>query len=71
MINLKRPWTSEEDQQLRQRGESGKSFTSIMARLKRTEMALRQRLQVLKIGLRESRPLQAATLDRAVVVEWP
>jgi hypothetical protein len=53
--NLRRHWTSEEDQQLRQMIESGKSFNSIMARLKRTGLAVRKRMQLLKIGLRENK----------------
>jgi DNA-binding NarL/FixJ family response regulator len=49
--NAKRPWEPEEEQQLRQMVEAGKSVTLISLRLKRTEMAVRQRLTVLKISL--------------------
>src|SRR6266404_7939611 len=44
-------WEPEEEQQLRQMVEAGKSVTLISLRLKRTEMAVRQRLNVLKISL--------------------
>ena len=49
--NAKRPWEPEEEQQLRQMVEAGKSVTLISFRLKRTEMAVRHRLTVLKISL--------------------
>jgi len=51
----RRHWTPEEDQRLRELIEAGKSLTLIVARLKRTEMAVRQRLHILKIHLREDK----------------
>jgi DNA invertase Pin-like site-specific DNA recombinase len=53
--NLRRHWTPEEDQQLRELIEAGKSLTLIVARLDRTKMAVQHRLQVLKIHLREDK----------------
>jgi hypothetical protein len=53
--NAKRIWEPEQDKQLREMAEAGKSVTMMALRLKRTEMALRQRLHTLKIHLRDSK----------------
>jgi hypothetical protein len=53
--NARRPWGSEEDKQLREMVEARKSLTMVALRLKRTEMAVRQRLHLLKIHLRDDR----------------
>ena len=47
----KRPWEPEEDNQLREMVEAGKSITIISLRLKRTITAVRGRLSILKISL--------------------
>ena len=52
---IKRLWTAEEDGQLREMVEAGKSVTMMALRLKRTEMALRQRLHTLRIHLRDNK----------------
>jgi hypothetical protein len=46
-------WTGEEDRQLREMVEAGKSVTIMALRLKRTETAVRGRLSVLKISLKQ------------------
>jgi hypothetical protein len=51
--NAKRPWELDEEKQLRQMVEAGKSVTLIALRLKRTEQAVRQRLYILNIPLRD------------------
>jgi hypothetical protein len=48
-----RRWVPEEDKQLREMVEGGKSVRMIALRLKRTEMAVRGRLSVLKISLKQ------------------
>jgi hypothetical protein len=51
----RRPWEPEEEQQLRQMAEAGKRVTIMALRLKRTTMAVRQRLHILKIHLRDDK----------------
>jgi hypothetical protein len=53
--NARRIWEPEEDKQLREMVEAGKSPTMIALRLKRTEMAVRQRLFLLKVHLRDDK----------------
>jgi hypothetical protein len=53
--NAKRVWQPEQDRQLREMAEAGKSVTMMALRLKRTEMALRQRLHTLRIHLRDNK----------------
>jgi hypothetical protein len=53
--NAKRIWEPQHDKQLREMAEAGKSVTMMALRLKRTEMALRQRLHTLQIHLRDSK----------------
>ena len=53
--NAKRIWEPEQDKQLREMAEAGKSVTIMALKLKRTEMALRQRLHTLKIRLRDNK----------------
>jgi hypothetical protein len=53
--NAQRIWEPEQDRQLREMAEAGKSVTMMALRLKRTEMALRQRLHTLKIHLRDNK----------------
>jgi hypothetical protein len=53
--NAQRIWEPEQDRQLREMAEAGKSVTMMALRLKRTEMALRQRLYTLKIHLRDNK----------------
>jgi hypothetical protein len=47
----KRPWEPEEDDQLREMVEAGKTITIISLRLKRTVTAVRGRLGILKVSL--------------------
>jgi hypothetical protein len=47
----KRPWQPDEERQLREMVEAGKTITSISLRLKRTVTAVRGRLSILKISL--------------------
>ncbi len=47
----KRPWEREEDNQLREMVEAGKTITIISLRLKRTVTAVRGRLGILKVSL--------------------
>ena len=47
----KRPWEPEEDNQLREMVEAGKTITMISLRLKRTITAVRGRLGILKVAL--------------------
>src|SRR6266481_1177951 len=47
----KRPWEPEEDNQLREMVEAGKTITIISLRLKRTVTAVRGRLGILKVSL--------------------
>jgi hypothetical protein len=51
----KRPWGPEEDKLLREMVEAGKSVTLMALRHRRTEEAIRQRLHVLDIHLRDDR----------------
>jgi len=53
--NAQRTWEPEQDKQLREMAEAGRSVTIMALRLKRTEMALRQRLHTLKIHLRDNK----------------
>jgi hypothetical protein len=54
--NFRRPWIPEEDKQLREMAAAGKSVTLISLRLKRTEMAVRGRMSILKISARRVKP---------------
>jgi hypothetical protein len=54
--NAKRIWEPEHDK--REMAQAGKSVTMMALRLKRTEMALRQRLHALKIHLRDNKKHQ-------------
>jgi hypothetical protein len=47
----KRPWKPEEDRQLREMLDAGKTITMISLRLKRTVTAVRGRLGILKVSL--------------------
>ena len=47
----KRPWEPEEDKQLREMVEAGKTITMISLTLKRTVTAVRGRLGILKVSL--------------------
>ena len=51
----KRPWEPEEEKQLREMVEAGKSPRMIALRLKRTEMAVRQRRFLLQLHLRDDK----------------
>jgi hypothetical protein len=53
--NAKRPWGPDEDKQLRELVEAGKSVTLMALRHRRTEEAIRQRLHILDIHLRDDR----------------
>jgi len=46
----KRPWEPEEEKQLREMAEAGKTITMIALRLKRTVTAVRGRLSILKVS---------------------
>jgi hypothetical protein len=59
--NARRIWEPEQDKQLREMAEAGKSVTMMALRLKRTELALRQRLHTLKIHLRDNKKGLART----------
>jgi hypothetical protein len=48
-----RRWEPDEDKQLREMVEAGKSVTMMALRLKRTEMAVRGRLGTLKVSLQK------------------
>jgi hypothetical protein len=52
----KRPWKPEEERQLREMAEAGKTITMIALRLKRTVNAVRGRLGILKISTRKVKP---------------
>jgi hypothetical protein len=47
----KRPWQPEEEKQLREMVDAGKTITMISLRLKRTVTAVRGRLGILKVSL--------------------
>ena len=49
--NARRPWEPEEEKQLREMVEAGKTITMISLRLKRTVTAVRGRLGILKVSL--------------------
>jgi hypothetical protein len=49
----KRPWEPEEERQLREMAEAGKTITIISLKLKRTVTAVRGRLGILKVSLRK------------------
>ena len=51
--NRRRLWEPDEDKQLREMVEAGKSPTMIALRLKRTVGAVRSRLSVLRITIRK------------------
>jgi hypothetical protein len=51
MKYVKRPWQPEEERQLREMVDAGKTITMISLRLKRTVTAVRGRLGILKISL--------------------
>jgi len=51
----RRSWQTDEEQQLRQMAEAGKRVTIMALRPKRTTMAVRQRLHILKIHLRDDK----------------
>jgi len=51
---IKRLWTAEEDGQLREMVETGKSVTLMALRCKRTVQAVRVRLRFLKISVRRT-----------------
>jgi hypothetical protein len=54
--NARRPWEPEEEKQLRDMVEAGKTITMIALRLKRTVTAVRGRLGILKVSLKVGRP---------------
>jgi hypothetical protein len=47
----RRPWEPEDERQLREMVEAGKTITMIALRLKRTVTAVRGRLGILKVSL--------------------
>jgi hypothetical protein len=49
--NARRPWEPEEEKQLREMAEAGKTITIISLKLKRTVTAVRGRLGILKVSL--------------------
>jgi hypothetical protein len=49
----RRPWDPEEEKQLRDMVEAGKTITIISLKLKRTVTAVRGRLGILKVSLRK------------------
>ena len=49
--SARRPWEPEEEKQLREMAEAGKTITIIALKLKRTVIAVRGRLSILKISL--------------------
>ena len=51
--NARRSWEPEEEKQLREMAEAGKTITMIALRLKRTVTAVRGRLCILKVSLRK------------------
>ncbi len=52
----KRPWEPEEEKQLREMVEAGKTITIMALKLKRTVTAVRGRLGILKVSLRKVAP---------------
>jgi len=55
ILSRKRPWEPEEEKQLREMAEAGKTITMIALRLKRTVTAVRGRLSILKVSLHKVR----------------
>jgi hypothetical protein len=53
MFRKNRPWTPDDDKQLRTLLESGTSKTLVAAKLKRTVSAIEARVSIIKIPLRE------------------
>ena len=49
----RRPWDPEDEKQLREMAEAGKTITIIALRLKRTVTAVRGRLGILRVSLRK------------------
>ena len=49
--NARHPWEPEEEKQLREMAEAGKTITIISLKLKRTVTAVRGRLGILKVSL--------------------
>ncbi len=58
---LARPWTDEDDRKLREMVEVKKSVPIMALRLKRTEMAVRGRLSILKLSLKQGRLVGPST----------
>ena len=58
-MNLKRPWSSEEDYRLRVLLESGASVMLISAKLKRSSSAVRARAASAGISINETKRLNA------------
>jgi hypothetical protein len=54
--NARRPWAPEDDKQLGEMAAAGKSVTLISLRLKRSQMAVRGRMSILKISARRVKP---------------
>jgi hypothetical protein len=52
--NARRQWADQDDRQLREMAEAGKSITMMALKLKRTVSAVRGRLGVLKVYIRKS-----------------
>ena len=65
----KRPWQPDEERQLREMVEAGKTITSISLRLKRTVTAVRGRLGILKISLGKVGRPKARQLRRAAYLK--
>src|SRR6266446_6516869 len=55
ILSRKRPWEPEEEKQLREMAEAGKTITMIALRLKRTVTDVRGRLSILKVSLHKVR----------------
>ena len=54
----RRPWTPDDDDQLRQLAESGKDVLLIAAHLKRTKHAIKSRMTAVGILLSEARAMK-------------
>jgi hypothetical protein len=54
--NARRIWEPEEDKQLREMAEAGKTITMIALRHKRTVNAVRGRLSILKVSIHKVGP---------------
>ena len=59
--NTKRPWTPEEDNQLREMAGAGKSIIMIALKFKRTVLAVRGRASILKVAIRGGKRKRTAT----------